>query len=114
MTVTGKTAAQRAREKWADQQAKVDAQRRAPEPAPAQPGSAEQPTLPGMPAPSAPQHPPCHHCGTRVRPITDRLCEHCRDIGADPIWIPCTIPGHDHVQHRRRIGQTTFTCTPRP
>lgn len=77
----------------------------------------EQDALPGLtpePEPEPPRGPLCWHCATtRLTRRDDRLCPACARAGADPIWIPCTRPGHDHVRRRRVRGQQHFTCNER-
>lgn len=52
----------------------------------------------------------CWHCATnRPRPGS-RLCGTCEHAGADPVWVPCTGHGNDHLSKRTRRGQQTFTC----
>lgn len=75
----------------------------------------EQTALPGLDSkPEPPRRPVCWHCATvELRRSDDRICPRCAAAGADPIWIPCTRPDHDHVSRRRVRGQQTFTCNER-
>lgn len=57
------------------------------------------------------QLPMCWNCGVRpLRSRTSKLCPTCYGAGADPIWIPCTQHGWDHVARRTRRGQSSYTC----
>lgn len=52
----------------------------------------------------------CWHCAVNRRHRTERLCLVCASAGADPYFIPCARPGHDHVRRRTTRGQQSFTC----
>lgn len=52
----------------------------------------------------------CWHCQAHPQEKGSKICRPCRKAGIDPLFIPCTAHGWDHVRKRTGPGRHLFTC----